>query len=179
MPNIEIPPRIKQDAKRLLKEGKLDQKQIEQLGENLYQGKSVYLHGPVMSGKTMLAASILLQAEEHDWAMEHHRLALLACDQLSLDLMPDFSNPKHSPSAYLKELQNEVHWLVLDDLGTERVSEWNCHNLSLLIKYRLDWLKPTIITSNLTIDQLCERSEDPRLLWRIQESCVVAEIKRK
>jgi len=45
-------------------------------------------------------------------------------------------------------------WLVLDDLGMERETEWVTEKLEQLLDYRTRELLPTLITTNLRMDQL-------------------------
>jgi len=47
--------------------------------------------------------------------------------------------------------------LVLDDLGREKVSEWVTDRLYLLIGARYNAMKPTIVTSNFSLDELARR----------------------
>jgi len=55
--------------------------------------------------------------------------------------------------------------LVLDDLGSEHASDWTGQALYLVVSKRLDDCKQTIVTSNLTREELDRR--DPRLASRI------------
>jgi DNA replication protein DnaC len=62
--------------------------------------------------------------------------------------------------------------LVLDDLGAEKVSEYVRQSLYALINKRyLDDL-PTIVTSNLTLDEVAGRLDD-RIASRLTEMCQV------
>jgi len=73
--------------------------------------------------------------------------------------------------------------LVLDDLGTCKLSEWMFEILYSLINYRYEYLKTTIITSNYSIEQLAELWNDDRITSRIVRSGEVFEkehyLKRK
>lgn len=44
--------------------------------------------------------------------------------------------------------------LVLDDLGSEKLTEWAAERLGLIINYRYGYMLPTIVTSNLCIDEI-------------------------
>ena len=59
--------------------------------------------------------------------------------------------------------------LVLDDLGTERASEWQQEKLHLLLNHRYNEMLPTIITTNLGINEL-NRQVGQRVVDRIIEA---------
>lgn len=59
--------------------------------------------------------------------------------------------------------------LVLDDLGTERASEWQQEKLHLLLNHRYNEMLPTIITTNLGINELNEQV-GKRVVDRIVEA---------
>ncbi len=58
--------------------------------------------------------------------------------------------------------------VVLDDLGTEKMTEWASEQLYRVLDGRYDRGLPTIITSNVQSDSL-----DPRILSRYAEGLVV------
>jgi len=61
--------------------------------------------------------------------------------------------------------------LLIDDLGTERLTEWAAERLSLLLRERHAHEKATLITSNFGLDRVAE-DMDPRLASRIAEGIV-------
>ena len=56
-----------------------------------------------------------------------------------------------------------VDWLVLDDLGIEKTSDWSFQTLYLIINQRYEKLKPVIFTSNLSLEELAGQLGDDRL----------------
>lgn len=59
--------------------------------------------------------------------------------------------------------------LILDDLGSERATEWATEQLDFIIDFRYENHKPLIITTNLTLDDLA-----PRIADRIREgTCIL------
>jgi hypothetical protein len=56
--------------------------------------------------------------------------------------------------------------LVLDDLGTEKLTDWVAEQLYLVASYRAARQLPTIVTSNLTPDEIKARY-DQRLVQRL------------
>ena len=73
-----------------------------------------------------------------------------------------------------EEMQNIVdHYvccdlLLIDDLGAQKNSEWSREVLYLLIDRRYRDVRPTIVTSNLTLDQISELIDD-RIASRLAE----------
>lgn len=62
------------------------------------------------------------------------------------------------------------HYVILDDFGAEKSSDFTLDRLYLIINRRYVEKLPTIITSNLTVTQLAEHVH-PRLASRIAEMC--------
>lgn len=66
---------------------------------------------------------------------------------------------------------------VLDDLGAERETEWAVETIGLIVAARYEHLRPTIVTSNYSPDDLSERLGDAaqggRLLSRLCSGAVV------
>lgn len=100
--------------------------------------RNLILLGSVGTGKTHAAAAMLRLAAEQDY-----RIAFYPVVEL-LDAM----RPHGDPDAY--ERCERVHYLVLDDLGAERPTDWTAERLYALVNRR--WLenRPTIVTSNLS-----------------------------
>jgi DNA replication protein DnaC len=66
--------------------------------------------------------------------------------------------------------------LILDDLGVEKTTEWSLQTLYTIIDRRYREEKQTLITSNLTLDEIAEKVGD-RIASRIAGMCKVVEIK--
>jgi DNA replication protein DnaC len=69
-----------------------------------------------------------------------------------------------------------VKILLLDDIGSEKVSDWSKQMFYALIDRRYRNMAQTVITSNLTLQQLSETIDD-RIASRISEMCLVVELK--
>lgn len=75
-----------------------------------------------------------------------------------------------------KEIVEQVHYyplMVIDDLGAERRSEYAMETVYTVIDERYKSKKPLIVTTNLTLDELC-RPKDmayQRIYDRILEMC--------
>ena len=77
----------------------------------------------------------------------------------------------------LKKYAN-VGLLVLDDLGAEKTSDWSRQVFYLLLDRRYREMKQTIITTNLSLEQIAETFDD-RVASRLCEMGVTIELKGK
>jgi DNA replication protein DnaC len=79
----------------------------------------------------------------------------------------------------LEEYLNEIDlykYVILDDFGAEKPSEWVIETLYLLVADRYEKEKNLIITSNKSIKEL-SRSLGDRITSRIVEMCEIIELK--
>jgi len=132
-------------------------------------GKGLYIHGPIGAGKTLLAARIL-EKEKRECFIENKPFSMqfVSVPMLLSQLRGTFSANKNTPSEMELICQySDVDCLVLDDLGGEKSSEWVLQSLYIIINNRYEYLKPTIFTSNLGLDQLAEKLGDDRIPSRI------------
>ena len=83
---------------------------------------------------------------------------------------------------------SQADLVVLDDVGTEKPTEWAVNRLYLIINDRYNANKPLIITSNYTSKEIEERLNNPtdaktagvtgsRIVSRIAEMCKVLTIR--
>ena len=120
-----------------------------------WDGESdVLLLGNVGAGKTH--AAVALAREVHDQGVEVLFRPALA---LIEDLKPD-----GDPEALKRATKAGL--LILDDLGTERRTDFAADRISLLLVTRYDDCLPTIITSNLAPD-LLEKQVGERIWSRL------------
>ena len=110
-------------------------------------GESLFLVGPVGTGKSHLARAILAEM------IRLHKISGLAATVPNLmdDLRPGANDNRRSEQM---ELLKTVPLLVLDDLGAQKTTEWVTERLFVIINARYDDLLPTIITSNIYLEEL-------------------------
>jgi len=65
--------------------------------------------------------------------------------------------------------------LFLDDLGTEVVSDWVKEQFYLIINDRYNWVKPLVITTNLTMKEIAENYGE-RFASRLVEMCEIIKL---
>ena len=123
-------------------------------------GDSLLMIGTYGTGKTHLATAIanaLLEdgvpALYDTWAGHLQRLK------------DEFANGERRHLALMKK----VDVLILDDLGKDKLTEWNNEVLFEVINYRYEHRKPVVITTNATPRELEERN--PAVYSRLCEMC--------
>jgi DNA replication protein DnaC len=129
---------------------------------------ALYIVGPVGAGKTGLAWSTMRQALDLDcWTVDFHNVR-----QLLAAARKSYGENTDDP---LDGLGN-IPFLVLDDLGAERPTEWALEALATLIEERYQRDHYTIVTTNYTPGDLVKRlgHTDPilgqRIVSRLMES---------
>ena len=110
----------------------------------------VFLCGPPGSGKTHLAAATV-----HRWIDARRPGALFVLTgELLASLRRGFND---GTAAGNLDQAKFAKLLVLDDIGSEMATDWVRDTLYMLINYRMNWLHPTVITSNLYPSEISSR----------------------
>ena len=65
----------------------------------------------------------------------------------------------------------ECDFIVLDDFGTVKPTDWVMEVLYLIINTRYEFKRTTVFTSNLTLKELGDLLQDHRLVSRIERMC--------
>jgi len=136
---------------------------------SLLRGKSVFITGKTGSGKTALAYAII-EAE----LLFDKNCKPVCYPELIDKLRYEGFNNIHYEKMRIAEFQGA---LLLDDVGAETASEFNRETLYMIINSRYQCNRQTIITSNMSLDQIAEI--DDRIASRIAEMCEVIEMEDK
>lgn len=144
---------------------------------------SLYLTGARGVGKTHLAAAVVRErvldwqpyiSREHPWTVPSIRW--IATPDLLLDIRDSFRDGSDKSERDIIEEYTDCKLLVLDDLGAEKTTEWSLQTLYTIIDRRYRDEQQTIVTSNLTLNQLGDKLDD-RISSRLAELCTVIELK--
>ncbi len=131
---------------------------------------SLLLHGAYGVGKTGLAVGILrMKLTELGGGLFFTVPTLL--DHIRSTYGP---NPTADEREVIETVKN-TKFLVLDDLGAERVTDWVREKLFTIINHRHDEELPTLFTSNLDVAELAQHIGE-RTTWRIVEMATVIHI---
>lgn len=124
------------------------------------------LEGAYGCGKTHLAAAIA------NYAVERGIPTLFITVPDLLDsLRFAFSDPETTYEARFDEIKN-ANLLVMDDFGTHNATKWAQEKLFQVINYRYINKLPTVITTNLILDEI-----ESRIRSRLQDSEFVKHIR--
>lgn len=154
----------------------------------LDMSKSYYFCGPPGTGKTHIATGMLraiMEAIEPVWNDRRDeywppefRGVFITAPELLLEIRDTFKSSGEASEKSIVKKYSEIDVLVLDDLGVEKTSEWSMQMLYMILNGRYVEMKQTIITSNLTLEQLAQKLDD-RLASRLAELCTVKNFKGK
>lgn len=133
-----------------------------------YTGGGLVLRGSTGVGKTHLSVSILRKLIEADkmpddcfsWDVWKER-RIQGADSISIptllaDIRDSFNDniEETKTEKQIIDHYSQVPFLILDDLGSEKATEFAITTLYIIINHRDDWLMDTIITTNLTQEQI-------------------------
>jgi DNA replication protein DnaC len=123
------------------------------------------------TGKTHLATSIINRF------LGQATTLFISVPEL-LDTIRLSFNDEKMKSADLLGSAKRTQILVLDDIGTEKPSDWVKDTLFVLINYRYLQMLPTILTTNCPQSELAQRLGD-RIASRLVEMCKMVKIDDK
>ncbi len=137
--------------------------------------RGLYIHGSVGSGKTHIMYAIGKHIEEAP-SFGGLRVRAYNCTDLLRDIRNDFSSvDPYSKKHILESLLEFKGLLMIDDIGSEKLSDWVLETFYSIVNKRYEEVLPTIFTSNLPLSELAERIGD-RTVSRMVESCDVFEV---
>ena len=146
---------------------------------NKNQKNGLIITGKSGVGKTHLATAILNILTEKDMLVLMGRLILL------LDVIKDTFKDFSSKEKDIIELYSKVDMLIIDDLGTERISSWALEKLYTIIENRNENKLPIIVTTRFNKASLLDRfyqSEDEELseavIQKLYQFCYGIELKK-
>lgn len=158
----QLPPRIQKDIMKYPKP------------DPIPDPGSYYIYGPVASGKTILAAHLWLDAC-HAMYMnaEPMKAIFMSATEFMFEVRSTYNvNSSRSEEDVLLKYKS-IPFLVLDDLGAERTTDWALTTFYLLINHRYEHILPTVFTSNLSLEELDDKMDDSRIPSRIMRMCEV------
>ena len=126
------------------------------------EDKGLFIYGNTGTGKTYT-----LHALAHDKAEVENFVSMLV----------EFRD--HMQKGFYFEKINELvnqKYLFIDDIGSEKTSDFVIEFLYLVVNKRYENMKRTVFATNLSIEEFAKRYGD-RILSRITEMCVLLELK--
>lgn len=121
---------------------------VERFGSD--EGRGLYIHGDVGTGKTYLAsalASVFVAAG--------YTVVLTTTLAMLADIQGTFDDDSSSVAVLQRFTRADV--LILDDLGKESGSAWSVSTLFQVVNYRYETMRPLIVTSQYDLASLEKR----------------------
>jgi DNA replication protein DnaC len=117
---------------------------IAEIGDNVDAGRGLWFHGTIGTGKTTLALLIAKAARDAGRSVTVYSMPLLFAE-----LRNTFGEDTEDTHLALFRRLCEVDLLVLDDVGTERQTEWVLEQLYSLVNERWQDQRSIVVTSNV------------------------------
>lgn len=164
--------------------------QIRDLFEKVPETRrGLFIHGDVGTGKTHIAYALkeawerptertranLLEGKDEVY-MHQRRAMFWNTTELLRSIKGDFDKAPAEKERAEERIMEHPGLLFLDDVGSEKMSEWVAETFYLIVNSRYNRMLPTIYTSNFGVADLAERIGD-RTVSRIVGSSDVVELK--
>lgn len=133
---------------------------------------SLYLTGPRGTGKTHMAAAMIREIMLSKSPQRNTSIEWASAVDLLLKIRGSFQGGSDVSEEEIIDTYSICNLLVLDDLGAEKTTEWSLQTLYTIIDRRYREERQTIITSNLSLDELADKLDD-RIASRLSELCRV------
>jgi DNA replication protein DnaC len=139
---------------------------VDELGDNLAEGRGLWLMGDVGTGKTTLAMLISTAALQAG-----HSVAIYSLPRLLARIRRTY-DAEAGEQSYLEffERLTSVDLLHVDDLGAEKRTDWVLEQLYAIVNERYETGRSIVLTSNLNQTEL-EEQIGPRIVSRLAELC--------
>jgi DNA replication protein DnaC len=141
----------------------------------------ILLTGAPGSGKTHLAIAIFKELIKnrhiklkHDWYYNHYKknAFFITIPDLLLEIRQVFRDDAKNTEEDIVNHYSTLKYLILDDLGSEKTTDWSITTLYTIIDRRYRENRVTIVTTNLTIDQIGSQISD-RIASRLSSGKVI------
>jgi len=126
------------------------------------KSNGLLLVGEYGTGKTHLAVAMI-----HELAKKSVYGVFITTPELLQKIRTSFNNEDYNQNEIM-DIVKTTEFLVLDDLGAEKVTDWVREQFYMIINARYENMLPTVITTNLSFNEL-EKQIGKRIVSRIIE----------
>jgi DNA replication protein DnaC len=137
---------------------------VREIDSNLDAGRGLWMTGGFGTGKTALAMIVSRSAIDAG-----RSVAIYSCPRLLGMLRESIDRDVGGVVDFLDQL-TAVDLLHIDDLGAEHRTEWVLEQLYSIVNARYQDERSTLITSNLSRDELAEQLGE-RIVSRLEGCC--------
>lgn len=130
----------------------------------------IIFHGSARQGKTYAAEAI---------AYELHKQRFNVYMATAMELVQSFQYEASTKVEALRKRISNADLLVIDDLGASRDTEFGNEVIFSIVDSRYTAGKPLIVTTNKTLQEMQDSTEDQRLYGRILERCYPCEVENE
>jgi DNA replication protein DnaC len=138
---------------------------VRRIHENVEAGRGLWFYGDVGTGKTSLAMLVARAAHEAG-----RSVAIYSVPELLAEIKETFDRESGDSYMQLFRRLSGVDLLQLDDLGTERSTEWVLEQLYSIVNERWQDRRSIVVTTNLDESALREQL-GARTVSRLVEIC--------
>jgi DNA replication protein DnaC len=128
--------------------------------------ESYFFLGGTGVGKTHLMASLAIDLLTKKSPC---KLLFVNCPELLLEIKSCYNGKSTLNENEILKKYSEVDYLFLDDLGSERVTDWSDQILYLILNKRYEDMRHTCISSNYSTKELMDWNK--RISSRILQMC--------
>ena len=134
-------------------------------------GQHLLFTGKTGVGKTHLAVSIYKELITQN-KIESENVKFVTAPELLLEIKKTFNGASVMTESDVIDKYSNADLLILDDLGSEKATEFAIQSLYLVIDRRIRNMKPIVITTNLSLKEI-EEKLDARIASRLASMKVV------
>jgi len=134
--------------------------------------KGIFIHGAVGVGKTHIAFAL---KKQYDLENPYRLGIFYNTGELLQSTRADMDRQNYDKVRAMESLISAEGVIFLDDLGAESPTGWVLEQLYTLINTRYMQMRPMVITSNLSLEQIGQALGD-RIASRLVEMCDVVEL---
>ncbi len=138
---------------------------VNKYPDNLKNQMHLVFSGTSGIGKTGLSISIYRELFQQS-KIESKNFKFITAPELLFAWRKCFENNSAETESQILDKYSDCDLLILDDLGSEKTSDFAIQSLYLLIDRRIRNMKSTIITTNLSLEQI-EEKLDARIASRL------------
>lgn len=135
-----------------------------------FPSSSLLFSGNPGSGKTHLACAIYSGLIEQE-KVKSSSCAFITAPEFLLEIRREFNIEKGDEGRIIGKY-SDLDLLILDDLGSEKSTEFAIQALYILIDRRIRNMKPTVVTTNLSMEQIEEKLNE-RIASRLSSMSVI------